>query len=114
MPDASSFAGRIGLVWARASLRLRLVHAFLEQATVARAQRAARKAANSRGRVRRCNSECPLSRQVLHAKRACSRHCESDVHAPGRHPAATVLLTLALGRLCNVSEQLPSEEVSPK
>src|SRR6266446_4110785 len=32
LPDASSFARRIGLVWARASLRLRLVEAFLEQA----------------------------------------------------------------------------------
>jgi DNA-binding transcriptional LysR family regulator len=52
VPDASSFARRIGLVWARASLRLRLVHAFLEQAMAARAQGAARKAANSRGRVR--------------------------------------------------------------
>jgi DNA-binding transcriptional LysR family regulator len=53
VPDASSFGRRIGLVWARASLRLRLVHAFLEQATAARAQGAARKATNSRGRVRR-------------------------------------------------------------
>jgi DNA-binding transcriptional LysR family regulator len=35
VPDPS-FARRIGLVWARASLRLRLVHALLEQATFAR------------------------------------------------------------------------------
>ena len=48
LPDASSFARRIGVVWARASLRLRLVHAFLEQA--AAAQRPARKTANSRAR----------------------------------------------------------------
>jgi DNA-binding transcriptional LysR family regulator len=53
VPDASSFARRIGLVWVRASLRLRLVHAFLEQAMAARAQGARRKAANSRGRIRR-------------------------------------------------------------
>src|SRR5690349_5306194 len=50
VPDASSFARRIGLVWGRASLRLRLVHAFLEQAMAARAKGAARKAARSRGR----------------------------------------------------------------
>ena len=53
VPDASSFARRIGLVWARASLRLRLVHAFLEQAMAARAQGAARKGADSRRRVGR-------------------------------------------------------------
>ena len=53
VPDASSFARRIGLVWARASLRLRLVHAFLEQAMAARAPGAARQGANSRGRARR-------------------------------------------------------------
>ena len=53
VPDASSFARRIGLVWARASLRLRLVHAFLEQAMAARAQGAARKGVNSRARMRR-------------------------------------------------------------
>jgi DNA-binding transcriptional LysR family regulator len=35
-----SFARRIGLVWARASLRLRLVHAFLEQAAAAAHRRA--------------------------------------------------------------------------
>src|SRR6266702_7810718 len=32
LPDAAPFARRIGVVWARASLRLRLVYAFLEQA----------------------------------------------------------------------------------
>src|SRR6266581_3177537 len=53
VPDASSFTRRIGLVWARASLRLRLVHAFLEQAMAARAHGAARKGANSRRRVGR-------------------------------------------------------------
>jgi DNA-binding transcriptional LysR family regulator len=52
LPDASSFARRIGLIWARASLRLRLVHAFLEQANAARAQGAGRKAPNSRRQVR--------------------------------------------------------------
>jgi DNA-binding transcriptional LysR family regulator len=36
LPDAS-FARRIGLVWPRASLRLRLVRAFLEQAAAAHA-----------------------------------------------------------------------------
>src|SRR5262249_60540524 len=53
VPGASAFARRVGLVWARASLRLRLVHAFLEQAMAARAQGAARKGVNSRARVRR-------------------------------------------------------------
>jgi DNA-binding transcriptional LysR family regulator len=53
VPDAASFARRIGLVWVRSSLRLRLVHAFLEQATAARAQRPTRKNANPRARVRR-------------------------------------------------------------
>jgi DNA-binding transcriptional LysR family regulator len=51
VPDAS-FARRIGLVWTRASLRLRLVQAFLEQAAAAHAQRPARKIMNSRA-VRR-------------------------------------------------------------
>jgi DNA-binding transcriptional LysR family regulator len=50
LPDASSFARRIGVVWARASPRLRLVHAFLEQAAAARVQRPARQTANSRAR----------------------------------------------------------------
>ena len=52
VPDRS-FINRIGLVWVRASLRLRLVHAFLEQAEAARAQDARRKAPNSRGQARR-------------------------------------------------------------
>jgi DNA-binding transcriptional LysR family regulator len=52
LPDATSFARRIGIVWGRASPRLRLVYAFLEQASAARVQRPARKAANSRARAR--------------------------------------------------------------
>src|SRR5258707_6614466 len=40
-------SNRIGLVWARTSLRL--VHAFLEQAAVARAQGSIRKIANFEG-----------------------------------------------------------------
>jgi DNA-binding transcriptional LysR family regulator len=51
VPDPS-FVNRIGLVWARASLRIRLVHAFLEQATAAHAQGLTRKTANSKVRVR--------------------------------------------------------------
>jgi DNA-binding transcriptional LysR family regulator len=51
LPDAAPFARRIGVVWARASLRLRLVEAFLEQAAVVRARGAVPKAANSRARV---------------------------------------------------------------
>lgn len=51
-PDRT-FARRIGLVWARSSLRLRLVHAFLEQAAaVAKAQVPTRKIANAKARVR--------------------------------------------------------------
>lgn len=42
VPDRS-VARHIGLVWPRASLRLRLVHAFLEQAAVARRLRHSRK-----------------------------------------------------------------------
>jgi DNA-binding transcriptional LysR family regulator len=53
LPDAAAFARRIGVVWARASLRLRLVHAFLEQAAAARAQRPARKTAKSGALVQR-------------------------------------------------------------
>jgi DNA-binding transcriptional LysR family regulator len=53
LPDAAAFARRIGVVWARASLRLRLVYAFLEQAAAARAQRPARKTAKSKARVQR-------------------------------------------------------------
>jgi DNA-binding transcriptional LysR family regulator len=52
VPDRS-FINRIGLVWPRASLRLRLVHAFLEQAATLRVQGPTRKTANSSARVRR-------------------------------------------------------------
>src|SRR5882757_837946 len=38
VPGGLSFARRIGLIWPRASLRLRLVKAFLEQAAAVRAQ----------------------------------------------------------------------------
>src|SRR4029077_14026520 len=38
VPGGRSFARRIGLIWPRASLRLRLVKAFLEQAAAVRAQ----------------------------------------------------------------------------
>jgi len=48
VPDAAPFARRIGVVWSRASLRLRLLHAFLEQAAAARTRGPARKTANSR------------------------------------------------------------------
>jgi DNA-binding transcriptional LysR family regulator len=50
LPDAAPFARRIGVVWAGASPRLRLVHAFLEQAAAACIQRPARKTTNSRAR----------------------------------------------------------------
>ena len=53
VPGGRSFARRIGLIWPRASLRLRLVRAFLEQATAACEQEPARKTANSRARVLR-------------------------------------------------------------
>jgi DNA-binding transcriptional LysR family regulator len=52
LPDATSFARRIGIVWGRASPRLRLVYAFLEQAAAAHGQRSARKYAHSRTRAR--------------------------------------------------------------
>jgi len=42
VPGGRSFARRIGLIWPRASLRLRLVKAFLEQAAWVRAQGTAR------------------------------------------------------------------------
>src|SRR5712672_2583908 len=42
VPGGRSFARRIGLIWPRASLRLRLVKAFLEQAAAVRAQGAVR------------------------------------------------------------------------
>jgi DNA-binding transcriptional LysR family regulator len=44
VPGGRSFARRIGLIWPRASLRLRLVRAFLEQAAAVRAQGTARAA----------------------------------------------------------------------
>jgi DNA-binding transcriptional LysR family regulator len=53
LPDAAPFARRIGAVWARASPRLRLVHAFLEQAAAACVQTPARKRVNSRARAQR-------------------------------------------------------------
>src|SRR5882757_6368711 len=39
LPDAGPYARRIGVVWARASPRLRLVYAFLEQAAAQNKQR---------------------------------------------------------------------------
>ena len=42
VPGGQSFARHIGLIWPRASLRLRLVKAFLEQAAAVRAQGTAR------------------------------------------------------------------------
>jgi len=42
VPGGAAFARRIGLIWPRASLRLRLVKAFLEQAAAVRAQGTAR------------------------------------------------------------------------
>src|SRR5262245_2236053 len=42
VPGGRSFARRIGLIWPRASLRLRLVKAFLEQAAAVRARGTAR------------------------------------------------------------------------
>jgi DNA-binding transcriptional LysR family regulator len=53
VPDGRSFARRVGLIWPRTSLRLRLVRAFLEQATAACAQGPARRAVNSNARTRR-------------------------------------------------------------
>jgi DNA-binding transcriptional LysR family regulator len=53
LPDAAPFARRIGVVWSRASLRLRLVYAFLEQSAVAQAQESPRKTAGPRARVQR-------------------------------------------------------------
>jgi DNA-binding transcriptional LysR family regulator len=47
LPDAAPFARRIGLVWVRASPRLRLIHAFLEQAA-AHAHGSVRKTARTR------------------------------------------------------------------
>ena len=56
VPD-KSFARRIGLIWTRASLRLRLVHAFLEQAAAAREHGLVRKIASSGARTRRQSLE---------------------------------------------------------
>jgi DNA-binding transcriptional LysR family regulator len=53
VPGGRSFARRIGLIWPRASLRLRLVRAFLEQATVACGRGAVRRAANLGARTRK-------------------------------------------------------------
>jgi DNA-binding transcriptional LysR family regulator len=53
VPDGRSFARRVGLIWPRTSLRLRLVRAFLEQATAACARKPARRAVNSNARTRR-------------------------------------------------------------
>jgi len=50
LPDAAPFARRVGVVWARGSLRIRVVYAFLEQAEAAR--EAARKAGGSGARGR--------------------------------------------------------------
>jgi len=50
LPDAVAFARRVGVVWARGSLRLRVVNAFLEQAAAAHGP--AGKTANSRARQR--------------------------------------------------------------
>jgi DNA-binding transcriptional LysR family regulator len=50
LPDAAAFARRIGVVWAKGSLRLRVVHAFLEQAEAAHGP--ARKTGSSRARER--------------------------------------------------------------
>jgi DNA-binding transcriptional LysR family regulator len=50
LPDAAAFARRIGVVWAKGSLRLRVVHAFLEQAAAAHGP--ARKTGGSRPRER--------------------------------------------------------------
>jgi DNA-binding transcriptional LysR family regulator len=53
VPGARSFARRIGLIWLRASLRLPLVRAFLEQAAAACAQGPARRPAKLSARARR-------------------------------------------------------------
>jgi len=51
VPDPS-FTRRIGLLWGKASIRARLVHAFLEQAAVALMQAPTRKSARPRGVMR--------------------------------------------------------------
>jgi DNA-binding transcriptional LysR family regulator len=52
VPD-TSFARRIGLVWSRASLRLRLVRAFLDQAEATRMSSPARPTGSSRAHLGR-------------------------------------------------------------
>ena len=52
VPDPS-FARRIGLVWARSSLRLRLVHAFVQQAVAARERGQPGRKANSKTPARK-------------------------------------------------------------
>lgn len=52
VPDRS-FSRRIGLVWPRASLRIRLINAFLEQAAAAHAQIRTRKGAGKKARAPR-------------------------------------------------------------
>jgi DNA-binding transcriptional LysR family regulator len=52
VPGGRSFARRVGLVWPRASLRLRLVRAFLEQAKAACAQGAEGRFVGSKSRIR--------------------------------------------------------------
>jgi DNA-binding transcriptional LysR family regulator len=53
LPDAAPFARRIGVVWARASPRLRLVYAFLEQAVAQSQQRRVGKSVKPTTRARR-------------------------------------------------------------
>jgi DNA-binding transcriptional LysR family regulator len=53
LPGAASFARRIVIVWARASRRLRLVDAFLEQAALTQAQGPAPKTARAATRAQR-------------------------------------------------------------
>jgi DNA-binding transcriptional LysR family regulator len=53
LPDAAPFARRIGVVWARASPRLRLVYAFLEQAAAQSERRRAGRSAHPTTRARR-------------------------------------------------------------
>jgi DNA-binding transcriptional LysR family regulator len=47
LPDAAPFSRRIGVVWSKASPRLRLVYAFLEQAAARDKQRRAAKLAKT-------------------------------------------------------------------
>jgi len=52
VPYGRSYARRIGLIWPRASLRLRLVQAFLDQAIAACAQSSSPKTLRSKRRTR--------------------------------------------------------------